>query len=111
MNILETAKKQFSNIARIKIDVPEWETEIYCRGISIEEMSAVQNSGEAYYDRVIATVIVKAEDAEGKKIFKKADAYDLKNKVDAKIISRIYEEISNIPSINRQKKESKKTKT
>jgi pseudouridine-5'-phosphate glycosidase len=82
-----------------KIEVPEWDMEIYCRRTypfkdeaKVIELQAQGKTVEA----LVESLIVKALDKDGKKIFREADRINLMNEADPAVIIKIAGQINNI---------------
>lgn len=81
-----------------KISIPEWDMDVYCRKTypfreeaRIIELQAQGKTVEA----LVESLIVKALDKDGKKIFTSADRISLMNEADPAVIIRIVGEINN----------------
>jgi len=96
-SILDQAEEQFSSIKRKKIDVPEWETTIYAKPLTLaEKRKLYRNLGAKSEDvssMMVEALIMKAEDKDGKKVFTPDDRDRLMNKVDPDVVSAIATEI------------------
>jgi len=82
-----------------KIEVPEWDMDIYCRRTypfkdeaKVIELQAQGKTVEA----LVESLIVKALDKDGKKIFRDADRINLMNEADPAVIIKIAGQINNI---------------
>ena len=72
------------------IEVPEWETTIHFRPISLKSQDCIYRlSRENDLTALAETLIVRALDADGKPMFKKTDRVRLMREVDPAIINRI----------------------
>ena len=96
-SILEQAEEQFSSIKRKKIDVPEWETTIYAKPLTLaEKRKLYRNLGAKSEDissMMVEALILKAEDKDGKKVFTPDDRDRLMNKVDPDVVAAVATEI------------------
>jgi hypothetical protein len=82
-----------------KIEVKEWDMDIYCRRTypfkdeaKVIELQAQGKTVEA----LVESLIVKALDKDGKKIFRDADRINLMNEADPSVIIKIAGQINNI---------------
>jgi hypothetical protein len=82
-----------------KINIPEWDMEIYCRKTyPFKEESKIielQSQGKTV-DALVESLIVKALDKEGKKIFTAYDRVSLMSEADPSVIVRVVGEINNL---------------
>ena len=97
ISILDHAEEQFSSIQRKQIDVPEWNTTIYSKPLTLaEKRKLYRNLGAKSEDvssMMVEALIMKAEDKDGKKLFTPDDRDRLMNKVDPDVVSAISTEI------------------
>ena len=97
ISILDHAEEQFSSIQRKQIDVPEWNTTIYAKPLTLAEKRKLYRNLGAKNDDVstmmVDALILKAEDKDGKKVFTPDDRDRLMNKVDPDVVSAIATEI------------------
>ena len=97
ISILDHAEEQFSSIQRKQIDVPEWNTTIYAKPLTLaEKRKLYRNLGAKSEDvssMMVEALIMKAEDKDGKKLFTPDDRYRLMNKVDPDVVSAVATEI------------------
>jgi len=82
-----------------KVSIPEWDMDIYCRKTyPFREESKIielQSQGKTV-DALVESLLVKALDKDGKKIFTTFDRLSLMNEADPSIIVRVVGEINNI---------------
>ena len=92
-SILDQAEEQFSSIKRKTIEVPEWETTIYAKPLTLNEKRKLyRNLGSKSDDislMMVESVILKAEDKDGKKMFSAQDILGFKTKADTNIIAEV----------------------
>ena len=92
-SILDQAEEQFNSIKRKTIEVPEWNTTIYAKPLTLNEKRKLyRNLGSKNDDislMMVESVILKAEDKDGKKMFTVDDRDRLLNKVDPDVVSDI----------------------
>jgi len=97
ISILEHAEEQFSSIKRKQIDIPEWNTTIYAKPLTLaEKRKLYRNLGAKSEDvssMMVEALIMKAEDKDGKKLFTPDDRDRLMNKVDPDVVSAVATEI------------------
>ena len=81
-----------------QIKVPEWDMDIYCRKTYPfrEEAKVIelQSQGKTV-DALVESLVVKALDKDGKKIFTSYDRISLMNEADPTVIVRVVGEINN----------------
>lgn len=86
------------------IDVPEWgegdkPLQIYFRNISLSEQESIHKyNQEGSLKALVETLIQRACDAEGNKLFKPVHMTELMKMADADVISNIFIEMSNVES-------------
>jgi len=100
-----------------KLHVPEWDMDIYYRTTSSfadeKKMIAHQGKGEIV-EALVQSVISKARDKDGKKIFSEAHKEQLMNEADPKVITRVAMHLNNaITTLTQEdaRKESKPTQS
>jgi hypothetical protein len=99
-NATEHYKAQLSGDMR-KIEVPEWESTIYFKPITslADEQKVVKLHSEGkIIEGMIESLIQKACDADGKKLFKSADRVTMMHEVDPEVLMRIAGQINNTVS-------------
>ena len=105
MNILDNAKNHFDNLGTKKIEVPEWGDEngpafIYAEPCTLADKGKIKKRSEKdEIDALAYILILKAQDAQGNKLFTLEDKHALKTKVDPDVLSRIASEMMRAPSI------------
>lgn len=100
MSVLNKAKGHFRDQLAgdlNSIEVPEWETTIYFKNISTfaqeQKVLELHAKGELVA-ALVETLIQKALDKDGKKLFKQADKDVLMREVDPNIIIRVCTELN-----------------
>ena len=72
-SILDQAEEQFSSIKRKTIEVPEWDTTIYAKPLTLNEKRKLYRNLGARSDDIslmmVESVILKAENKEGKNVY------------------------------------------
>jgi len=95
MGVLDNAKSHFDKIEVRTIEVPEWDTIIYSTPFTMgEKKSLWKFAKDDDFEFMVRTLILKALDKDGKKLFDISDKIDLMNKVSPDVITRIVGEIS-----------------
>lgn len=95
MNILDRAKQHYEDLGRNSILVPEWGDDNGPLKVTWTPMTAREHRKVVGEERertarvLINCVILKAEDGDGKRLFKEEDRAVLTECVDLRIISRI----------------------
>lgn len=75
-----------------KIDVPEWDLEIYFKSANtLQEQSKLIELARAgkTVEALVETLIMKARNADGTKMFKMADRITMMNEVDPNVLIRV----------------------
>ena len=100
MNILDNAKKHFTtqfNQTLKKMTVPEWQTDIYYRQTNSfateSRIIELQQQGKTV-EALVESLIVKARNEDGSKMFTMPDKMVLLNEVDPNVIIRVVGEIN-----------------
>ena len=100
-----------------KMHVPEWDMDIYYRTTSSfadeKKMIAHQTKGEIV-EALISSIIAKARDKNGNRIFSEAHKDQLMNEADPKVLTRVATELNNAQVTLSQedaRKESKPTQS
>lgn len=81
-----------------KLNVPEWDMDIYYRPTySFQDESKIielQTQGKVV-DALVKSLVIKARDKDGKRIFTDADEINLMNEADPTVITRVCAVINN----------------
>lgn len=100
--ILDRATAHFRNKISDKmlsIDVPEWESKIYFKSsVTLKEQSRLielASSGKTV-EALVETLIVKARNEDGTKMFTVADKPTFMNEIDPAVIIRVVGEINDV---------------
>jgi len=100
MSVLQKAtthfKEALSNEMKTVV-VPEWESTLYFKSVSTfaEEQKVIQLNNEGkIVEALVESLISKARDADGKRVFKGADKTTIMNEVDPAVIMRIVTEMN-----------------
>ena len=96
MSVLQKAKKHFHSLNSGElnsIDVPEWETKVYWKmgGLNFAQQSKVielTNAGKTA-EALVEMLILRAIDADGKKMFKQVEKNEIMREVDPDIILKV----------------------
>jgi len=95
MGILDNAKSHFDKIETKAIEVPEWDTIIYSNPFTMgEKKSLWKFAKDDDFEFMVRTLILKALDKDGNKLFDISNKVELMNKVSPDVITRIVGEIS-----------------
>jgi hypothetical protein len=94
------AAKHYAAQGQKHVDVPEWvgddgqPVRIYFRPLTLAERAAIRQAMDPAADptseEVIRTIVAKATDEAGGKLFNRGDVPTLRRQVDANILSRIF---------------------
>ena len=110
MSVIDNAKTHFDSLGIKKIKVPEWGEKdkpliIHARPMTLAEMNKLQKLAKDDDLSLLAyTLIEKALDSEGDKIFSIGDKHDLMTKVDRNVLQRVVEAKMDSPSVEEQQK-------
>jgi len=80
-----------------KVEVPEWETTLYFKPLVsfAQEQSVIQLHSEGkQVEALVQTLITRACDEDGKRVFTAADKVELMNRVDPNVILRIVNQMN-----------------
>jgi hypothetical protein len=95
MSVLDKAKGHYRSQVGgelMSIEVPEWETTVYYRQYSnfmTEQKIIEYHNGGKLAEALVETLIQKALDEDGKKLFRQADRAVLLREVDPNVIIRV----------------------
>ena len=102
MSVIDNAKKHFKETLAQdmkSVEVPEWETTLYFKAATsfAQEQKVVQlhNDGKLV-EALVESLINRACDAEGQRVFKHADKMILMNEVDPKVILKVVNAMNGI---------------
>lgn len=112
MSAIDAAKRHFSALGRHRIEVPEWPADdgtplvIHAAPMTLADKQKVARVGEreGHVAMLASVLILKAEDADGKKLFTLDDKHALINVVDSEVISGIVKKMMETPSVEDQEK-------
>lgn len=96
MTVLNRAKEHFKEMANqgtVNVDVPEWGTTVYWNigGLNFAQQSKVielQQSGKSA-EALVEMMIMRALDADGKRMFKLAEKTEIMREVDPNVILKV----------------------
>lgn len=94
MNILDKATAHFDSLGIKKIKIPEWDSVIYATPFTLNEKRKLvkfSNGNDAEF--MIRTLIMKAQDKDGKKVFELLDKPSLMGHAHSGVIERVVGEI------------------
>jgi|SRR5210317_939515 hypothetical protein len=100
MSATDKIKSHFNSAidgAMQKIKVEEWDMDIYCRKTYSfkDEQRIIQLQAEGkIVDSLVESLIIKARDAEGKRIFADADRVTLMHEADPAVVTRVVGQIN-----------------
>lgn len=97
-DILERAKAHFKSRVSGEmdcIDVPEWGAKIYFKPMNLVEQNKIyKHIREGSLEALVETLIVRARNEDGSKMFKPMNRIELMKHVDPKVIERICNEMA-----------------
>lgn len=95
MSAIDRVVEYYGNQERGHIHVEEWGLDIYWSPITIGEIARIEKASKGSNAQVLLEcVVLKAEDADGNKLFKLDDKAKLKRKGDPGIMGRIVQQIA-----------------
>lgn len=100
MSVINKATQHFKDkmsAGMKKVEVPEWETTLYFKPLVsfAQEQKTIQLHSEGkQVEALVETLITRACDEEGKRVFKSADKMILMNEVDPAVILRIVNQMN-----------------
>lgn len=114
MRLIEQVRTHFDGLTRARIEVPEWAGDdgkpavIYARPMTMAEKQKIANAGanDGHIASLVTTLILKAEDEAGNKVFTLDDKHTLMNRADTEVLARIILQMRDTPSVEAQEKKS-----
>ena len=101
MAILDNAKAHFDTLDTKVIDVPEWDDVIYSTPFTMGEKKTLWKFAKGDdFEFMVRTLILKALDKDGNKMFDLSDKVAFMNNVSPDVITRVVSEISATPTID-----------
>ena len=107
MGVLENAKKHFDALGVNKIEVPEWGDEngpliIYSEPCTLADKGKIKTRADrdGEINALVYILILKAQDAQGEKLFTIEDKQALKTKVDPDVLSRVVSQLMRAQSVS-----------
>lgn len=76
------------------VDVPEWETKIYYKPLKIQDKIELGKYVENPYEFAVRSLIARALDDDGKRMFKPVEFKEITRKFDPEIVERIAMEMA-----------------
>ena len=96
MSVLDRAKEHFSGLGRQCLTVPEWGASpdaplmIYWTPVTVREHNKIYPPAkEPGLEAAVTTLILKAEDVDGKKLFTDIQRDELMTRVDRRVVIRV----------------------
>jgi hypothetical protein len=103
MSILDNVKAHFDKLETRLIEVPEWDTVIYCTPFTMAEKKSLWKFAKGDdFEFMVRTLILKSLDKEGNKVFTISDKVDLMNGASPDVITRVVGELSTSQTIEEQ---------
>jgi hypothetical protein len=106
MSILERAKAHFADFGVQSTEVPEWgegdkPLVIYWKPITLDEKQRLHFIGQeqGYVSRLADCLIMKALDADGKKLFTLEHKHALRHSVDPDVLARVVTQMMASPGV------------
>jgi len=93
-DILDKAKEHFKSIDRKIIDIPEWNTTIYSKPLTLADKRKLTRNTKPDDVTLFAEVLIlKAENKEGNKMYSLENKHDFMHSVDPEVVARVAQEI------------------
>jgi hypothetical protein len=90
MDAIDLVREHFASLGTKTIEVPEWKLTIYATPVTLSEKNRLyRKSRDNDMELLVDVLILKATDAEGKKLFDIDHKPTLLNKADSNVIARI----------------------
>ena len=90
MDAIDLVREHFVSLGTKRIEVPEWKLTIYSTPVTLSEKNKLyRKSRDNDMELLVDVLILKATDAEGKKLFDIDHKPTLLNKADSNVIARI----------------------
>lgn len=90
MDAIDLVREHFASLGTKKIEVPEWKLTIYATPVTLSEKNKLyRKSRENDMELLVDILILKATDADGKKLFEVDHKPTLLNKADSNVVARI----------------------
>ena len=101
MGILDNAKSHFDKIETKAIEVPEWDFIVYSTPFTMGEKKILWQFAKGDdFEFMVRTLIMKALDKDGNKLFDISNKVELMNNVAPDVITRIVGEISIVQTVD-----------
>lgn len=90
MSLIEIAKAHFSSKAVRSLEVPEWETTVYAKPLTLDDRArmAARADGNGT-DYLVYAVIFGVTDEKGEPVFTLEDKHALRKQCDPEVVSRV----------------------
>lgn len=95
MTAIEQAEEHYNNQVRGFLRVDEWDADIYWSPLTLNDLARIGRAAKGDdAQTIIETVVLKAEDKNGDKLFTVEDKAKLKRAADPAILGRIIQAIA-----------------
>ena len=96
MKAIDKAKAHFNTLEIKKIDVPEWDLEIYAKPLNLFETKKLMKfANDDSVEMLAYVVMLKSLDEKGEPLFTLEDKHALLNDVDKDVLARVANDIMN----------------
>jgi hypothetical protein len=90
MKLIDTAVSHFSSKAVRSIEVPEWETTLYAKNLTLDDKAKwFRRADGDTTDFMVYSLIFGLQDANGEQVFTIEDKHNLRKNADPVIVSRL----------------------
>lgn len=105
--LIDAAISHFSNREIRKLHIPEWETTIYAKNLTLDDKARwLTRANSDGTDYMIYSVIFGATDESGEPVFGLEDKVKLRKQVDPDIVSRIANFVLNIETEEKEREKN-----
>lgn len=88
--LIDVAVSHFSNKEIRELHVPEWETTLYSKNLSLDDKGRwIRRSDGDTTDYMVYAVIYGCTDSQGEPVFDVGDKHKLRTHVDPEVLSRV----------------------
>ncbi len=106
MKLIDVAVSHFSSKEIRSIEVPEWDTTLYSKNLSLADKAKwMKLAEEDNWNYLVYAVIFGVTDAQGEPVFDIGDKATLRGNVDPDIVSRIASFVLNVEAESEEDRE------
>lgn len=106
MSLIEVAVNHFNNKEVRQIEVPEWDTTLYSKNLSLADKAKwMKLADDDNWNYLVYAVIFGITDAQGEPVFDIGDKASLRGSVDPDIVSKIASFVLNVEAESEEDRE------